>query len=1440
MAGLWAVGNGSRCRVAAVAWLSGLAYVAALAPSASAVDRTWIGGNADWDAVGVGKWTGNDEPDTDDVAIFSTNNTVDMAISNNVMGLTLSGGIDLRTLTNSLTVGGDVSISGTSTFGVGGNNLVGVGANLLDAHSIIINNNAQFNVGGTRIDVADPGGANNGFYDINAGGTLYGNGTLDSNDVSTVGTFNMLINDGTLRVGNYSTILIIGGVPAAQTLSITSSDATNSRVDLDGGSGNGVVDILRNQTLDINVPLSDDFDGVIDLAHNATLDIEDPWSNGAGGVININAGFVPSGGIGFPAIPADTAFIDGGVLTNNGTININDDSTLSIDTGFAWGTGTIDNTDTGTLILNFATTLNNNASYLLGANSQTVLESTILNINDNDFNMDGSGGSDWTLRNGSELDIDADFIDVTNNGFDGTLTFEGTGANVVDINVANNSAQLDRIIVAANAEGEITSSANDNIQLQDLVTVNAGGILRLDSNVISFEGFGGLNGTGQVIFEDAVEIDDDTSFSVSSLDIDNANGSLRVNPDATLTITSATIESVNSIFTINGGTADVSTDYNFFSTGSLQLIEAFTTTNPVYTGTGTPTFFNNSSLISSSDGADFDSNGVFLEGSTIDLLSNNSRLTLGGTGKTIQLDGGDAMSTGTNTRLTLQGTLQVTGDSTIDVPVFDWDGGVTVVESGGTLTINADTVDVGDNVHNNTVTVNGGLLNVNTLSNTWTVDNRLNLNFDGTSAIVRGDRVLIGDDLEVNNADVVVDGGGISRIEAAVTFNSDADVFIEAGSELVTNNGGTIFTPVNGANNGRFEGTGKWRIVGAQFDETTTINMVGGEVALDGVQFGGIFAGDTDVNAFLNINVATFEDFGFTAAIGQSDLNIANAGRLTVNLDNAADDWRVLSNGIINYNGDASAGNFLAGNEIDLDGTLNVTGDGRSLAELTIGGTVNLLTGGDGLRLGNSNLDNTIDGGVVNGPGSLFADSGRILTGFGTINSTVDFDGNAELIANGGTLEVNGSIVDMRTLRANSGTLQLDSNLASSVTSNGISLDDGILTGSGTVTLDVRNLRGNGTVLSTVVNNNTIAAQGGTLIIDSPTANLDGTGSEDGIIRAQTGTLEIRDSANEFFNGVATVDNGRTMFFNGQNPFLAPDSVLNLDGGRFRTNLVANHQGTINVNANSEFQQDGASVGVFTSTTVINANATLSLDGTFNYNNGTTAAGGGSINILSGSNLRAIAGPTISTLLNNLGDLDLGVAADITTLTVQDYQQTASGSLNLDIEGTALSDYDRVSVVGTAFLDGTLDVDFQNGFSGSDGDSFVLLTFLGRVGEFDSLDVSGLGAGLEAVLSYTGTSAVLDIIESLIIEGDYNGDGFVSQPDLDLVLLNWGDGVVPGGFVEDALPGGGPFDGLMSQNELDGVLLNWGNGSPPVVAIPEPTTAALLVVLTGLMPRRRR
>ncbi len=79
------------------------------------------------------------------------------------------------------------------------------------------------------------------------------------------------------------------------------------------------------------------------------------------------------------------------------------------------------------------------------------------------------------------------------------------------------------------------------------------------------------------------------------------------------------------------------------------------------------------------------------------------------------------------------------------------------------------------------------------------------------------------------------------------------------------------------------------------------------------------------------------------------------------------------------------------------------------------------------------------------------------------------------------------------------------------------------------------------------------------------------------------------------------------------------------------------------------------------------------------------------------------------------------------------------------------------------------------------------------------------------------------------LAGDLNGDGFVGQDDLNIVLGDWGN-MPPGDPRAD--PSGDDFVG---QDDLNPVLADWGQGTPPVElsAVPEPNTIRL-AALAGL------
>lgn len=118
-------------------------------------------------------------------------------------------------------------------------------------------------------------------------------------------------------------------------------------------------------------------------------------------------------------------------------------------------------------------------------------------------------------------------------------------------------------------------------------------------------------------------------------------------------------------------------------------------------------------------------------------------------------------------------------------------------------------------------------------------------------------------------------------------------------------------------------------------------------------------------------------------------------------------------------------------------------------------------------------------------------------------------------------------------------------------------------------------------------------------------------------------------------------------------------------------------------------------------------------------------------------------------------------------------------------------------------------------------------------------------AGAQVVdgqITFTMPALSVTTLTSLVeqIAGDFNGDGFVAQADLDLVLLNWGSAALPTGWIA-----AGQFDGQqVSQNELDAVLLNWGSGSAPIAAagasVPEPGLAMIGVGLVAWAGTRRR
>ena len=115
-----------------------------------------------------------------------------------------------------------------------------------------------------------------------------------------------------------------------------------------------------------------------------------------------------------------------------------------------------------------------------------------------------------------------------------------------------------------------------------------------------------------------------------------------------------------------------------------------------------------------------------------------------------------------------------------------------------------------------------------------------------------------------------------------------------------------------------------------------------------------------------------------------------------------------------------------------------------------------------------------------------------------------------------------------------------------------------------------------------------------------------------------------------------------------------------------------------------------------------------------------------------------------------------------------DYTQHDSATLEVDILDT--SNFDAVSVTGSAAIDGVLNVGEVSGFSPSIGDAFTVLTASGGLtGEFDAVNLPAL-TGLEWHVSYSATSVTV----SVVYGADFDNDGDVDLGDLLILQRGFG------------------------------------------------------------------
>ena len=295
------------------------------------------------------------------------------------------------------------------------------------------------------------------------------------------------------------------------------------------------------------------------------------------------------------------------------------------------------------------------------------------------------------------------------------------------------------------------------------------------------------------------------------------------------------------------------------------------------------------------------------------------------------------------------------------------------------------------------------------------------------------------------------------------------------------------------------------------------------------------------------------------------------------------------------------------------------------------------------------------------------------------------------------------------------------------------------LTSNGTqpVTYSSEGFRGNTTIMS--------ADGEGTVLDLSSVISLD-TSNNDGSIGVSTHTITATNGGKLDLSKVETITppdrsedridvvvNGdmseidlsslQTINGNGQARFNAIGGFLLLGNFTNTETITASGGGLITIN--DDFLQTSGSVNVSDDSEVTVAGDYTQTGGSTNLLGGTLDITGNA-DIQNGSlvgtgtlNANTVINDSIINPGNSTGSLNLN----------GNYTQTSTGTLDIEIGGTNIGEFDQLVVRDTADLDGILNVTVLDSYTPTIGDRFEIITFGDRTGEFINTPTLGNGLG---------------------------------------------------------------------------------------------------------------
>lgn len=380
------------------------------------------------------------------------------------------------------------------------------------------------------------------------------------------------------------------------------------------------------------------------------------------------------------------------------------------------------------------------------------------------------------------------------------------------------------------------------------------------------------------------------------------------------------------------------------------------------------------------------------------------------------------------------------------------------------------------------------------------------------------------------------------------------------------------------------------------------------------------------------------------------------------------------------------------------------------------------------------------------------------------IEDTVNIPSNLEVtvdlsILNYGTITGNGNIISNDIIQ-NFGEMTIGGEM----TNNNLieNYDD---TGGGTITINGKVIN-NGTLTSvgTIINNGFISNRvDGLITNDRVLTNNDridnyGEFRNNSILNDSKKLTNYGIFSGGFIINLGTITNSNDAEFTSNGIKNMVGSTLYNHGMFTNNGKITNYVSTV-INTSGFFQNNGILDGdgtITNSGTLINEWQIYTINfwntGCFVNNYWFQLTGGYFIHSgeLKGTNIAH------KGYINNSAKLSPGYPLGIYTLDFN-FTNTLDGTLNIEIGGTGTPgvDYDQLSVIGDANLDGKITIRYLNNYEPEIGDSFTVLTASNITGTFSIIDFPAL-VDKEWSVTYNSNSIVIEVMNPLSIKDGEN------------------------------------------------------------------------------------